>query len=108
METSKLIRYNINRIIKEKHTTAKRVCEKAGVGKCFTSDIGRRSYMPNVSTLELIANVLEVDLYEFFLPENKIEEDELIKLYCGLSDSMKTAIKEIMKVTQLEENTNGN
>jgi SOS-response transcriptional repressor LexA len=58
----------IRSLIKEKGFTQKRFAEKVGLSQSFISELSSNKKTPNLDTLELICNALNVSLSEFFRP----------------------------------------
>lgn len=70
-EIIKIYASNIKRIRLQKHVTQAFMAEKIGISDKYWSDIETGRKPCSLDTLVAIANALDVELYELFLPENK-------------------------------------
>lgn len=92
---------NLDRILREKGMSQTRLAEELETTQQVISRYIIGNCFPSVKKLQIIANVLDVDVREFFRKdEDDYTDNEIVELYHGISDSMKKAVVEIMKVTQ--------
>lgn len=65
----------IRSLIKERGFTQKRFADKVGLSQSFISELSTNRKTPNLETLELLCNALDISLSDFFRPfdKNKFE-----------------------------------
>lgn len=71
MRGRELVGKNIKRIRVAKNVTQEQLAFDANVDRSYLGGIERSDENPSVDTLDKIANVLGVDLIEFFVPIDK-------------------------------------
>ncbi|SEG59760.1 helix-turn-helix domain-containing protein [Sphingobacterium lactis] len=77
VQTVALIAKNIKRLRAIKHLSQKEVCADSGVPQGQYSRIENGKVEPSISTLEKLALVFEVDIAEFFKPDDLQQEVNL-------------------------------
>lgn len=55
----------------EKNITQEQLCEKTGINRNMIGRIERMTYIPTITQLEKIAEVLSFDIEELFVDDNK-------------------------------------
>jgi SOS-response transcriptional repressor LexA len=61
----------IKSLIKERGFTQKRFADKVGLSQSFISELSSNKKTPNLDTLEIICNALNISLSDFFRPFDK-------------------------------------
>lgn len=75
-----ILSQNLKRIRKEKKLSQSFISEKSGVITSTYSRVESCQVSPNLSTLEKLAEAMEVTMADFFFEEKKVEEGLLDKL----------------------------
>lgn len=70
MQGRKLVGYNLRRIRVGKDVSQEQLAFDAGVDRSYLGGIERGEENPSVDTLERIANILTVEIRDFFDPMN--------------------------------------
>lgn len=63
--------WRIRNLIKDKGFTQKQFAERVGLSQGFISELSSNKKSPNLDTLELICNALDISLSDFFKPFDK-------------------------------------
>ena len=88
MQTSELLGLRIKEIRKQKHITQEQLAEMVNLDFGYISKLEVGRNFPKIGTLEKIAEVLEVELSEFFRfngTKDKDFKDEISNIYDSLS-----------------------
>jgi transcriptional regulator with XRE-family HTH domain len=104
--TQKILAENLKRIRKEKQLHQSVVAERSGVIASTYSRIESCQVSPNLSTLEKLAEAMQVPLMEFFREEKRVEPSLLEKLeQLNAMSEYNRNVVEIMIDTLLEKDT---
>ena len=71
-EIKNLFGYNLKRIRKQRNISQIELSEKANLAFTFISDIENGKKWVSPETIEKLSKVLEIEVYQFFLPEDYI------------------------------------
>lgn len=92
-EIKKLFGYNLKRIRKQRNISQIELSEKANLAFTFISDIENGKKWVSPETIEKLSKVLEIEPYQFFLPEDYIfQTDKNIE---NFSKELNDAIQKI-------------
>ena len=90
----------IKRARKYRGLTQMALAEKAHISRSYIGDMERDRYSPSVSTLQTIADVLNVDIWFFFSNEKEpisIEGDELVRLIMSCPENQRKKLFKKLK-----------
>ena len=94
--SSKTIYNRILVLCEERGWTLTRLAELAAMNTSTIYTYRYRESMPKIETLVEICEVFDITLAQFFMLEDK-KNEELIRILNGLSDSSKELLKEVAK-----------
>ena len=74
-EVRKLFGYNLKRLRKQKKISQIELSEKVDLAFTFISDIENGKKWVSPETIEKLSKFLDVDVYQFFLPEDYVFQE---------------------------------
>ena len=103
MNTKELLGLKIKEFRKQRKITQEKLAEIVGVDNGYISKLEVGQNFPSISTLEKIAQALDVELYEFFQYTNIKSSDfkeDLIKIYDKLSKEKQFTLYRVAKAME--------
>ncbi len=100
MQTSELLGLKIKEIRKQKHITQEELAEMVNLDMGYISKLEVGRNFPKIGTLEKIAEVLHVDLADFFKFSPTKEEnfkEEILNIYDKLSKDKQYTLYRVAK-----------
>lgn len=71
-----LLGFNLKRIRKQKNISQGELAEKVNLAFTFISDIENGKKWVSAETIEKFSKVLDVEIYQFFLPKDYIKQSD--------------------------------
>ncbi len=103
MNTKELLGLKVKEFRKQHKITQEKLAEIVGVDNGYISKLEVGQNFPSISTLEKIAQALDVELYEFFqytsIKSSDFKED-LIKIYDNLSKEKQFTLYRVAKAME--------
>ena len=103
MNTKELLGLRVKEFIKQKKLTQEKLAEIIGVDNGYISKLEVGQNFPSITTLEKIADVLDVELYELFRYTNyksKNFKEEINMIYDKLNKDKQFTLYQVAKAME--------
>jgi transcriptional regulator with XRE-family HTH domain len=100
METKELLGLKIKELRKKRHYTQEELAELLGLDCGYISKLEVGRNFPTIGTLEKIANILNVEMYELFqftTEKNSDFKNEIIEIYDKLNKEKQYTLYRVAK-----------